>query len=232
MLIEPQTLYRDGLKCLLAGFADDFVVLGSGCVKDALRILTEEQCDMIILSSRCNMSDGLKEIACVTKQVQDTPLVLLPEFEDLDYFHQALTLGVKGIVTQRSSHEELLAALRLICAGGIYIPRELLYGGNVLAISDATGLRRNNSNMDENIDAEKLALLSDRQRQVLHYLIKGNANKSISRKLNISENTVKTHLSAIFKLLGVRNRTEAVYFANQADIQGDEGSTPPAASNF
>ena len=60
--------------------------------------------------------------------------------------------------------------------------------------------------------------LSERQREVLRYLLQGKPNKTISSKLDISENTVKAHLSAIFRALGARNRTEAVYFAARAGV--------------
>jgi DNA-binding NarL/FixJ family response regulator len=60
--------------------------------------------------------------------------------------------------------------------------------------------------------------LSDRQREVLTYFIQGKPNKTISEKLNISQNTVKAHLSGIFKALGASNRTEAVYFAARAGV--------------
>jgi len=77
-------------------------------------------------------------------------------------------------------------------------------------------------------ESEILNALSDRQREVLKYLLQGKPNKTISANLHISENTVKAHLSAIFRALGARNRTEAVYFAARAGVPLDD---PPIQSN-
>ena len=74
---------------------------------------------------------------------------------------------------------------------------------------------------EDRSDVSLLASLSDRQREVLTYLLQGKPNKTISSKMAISENTVKAHLSAIFRTLGARNRTEAVYFAARAGVPLD-----------
>ena len=93
-----------------------------------------------------------------------------------------------------------MAALRLILAGGVYLPQAAL----------SAAAQPASTSMMAPIDA---SLLSDRQTQVLLGAIQGKPNKIIAGELNIAEGTVKTHLSAAFKVLGVHNRTEAVYAA-------------------
>lgn len=232
LLIESQNLYRDGLICLLDGFAEDFSIHGCATMDDALKLIDGDEFDLIILSSRSEASDGLEDMSSLIENATLTPLVLLPELEDFCYFQQALQLGVKGVVTHSSTHEELLAALRLIVAGGIYVPREMVLGSDVLNIDNARRKIGNLSNEDEDVDASKLDLLSVRQTEVLRHLVLGNANKTIADKMNISENTVKTHLSAIFKLLAVRNRTEAVYFATHTTAHTIDHLAVGIASNF
>lgn len=224
LLIESQNLYRHGLMCLLDGFADDLAVDGVSCIEESLLIIDEIEYDLIVFSSRCLISDCLDGISRLVEKAPLVPIFLLPVADDLQHLQLTLKLGVKGIILHNSTQEELLAAFRLVCAGGIYIPRELILGADILDMKNARKSANNCAGDGKKVDLSKLELLSDRQTEVLQNLIQGSANKVISAKMNISENTVKTHLSTIFKLLEVRNRTEAVYFANQAYSQGHEPS--------
>jgi len=115
-----------------------------------------------------------------------------------------------GFITKCSTHDELLDAIRLINAGGIYLPPAAREGQTAPA---NYGSRPS--------DIALLASLSKRQREVLMLLVQGKPNKTISTLMDISQNTVKAHLSAIFRVLGARNRTEAVYFAARAGVPLD-----------
>ena len=115
-----------------------------------------------------------------------------------------------GFITKCSTHDELLGAIRLIVAGGIYLPAAVRDGQHAPADH---GSRPS--------DIALLTSLSKRQREVLTLLLQGKPNKTISTQMDISQNTVKAHLTAIFRVLGARNRTEAVYFAARAGVPLD-----------
>ena len=120
--------------------------------------------------------------------------------------HQCIDNGAMGFITKSTTHDELLIAIRRIVAGGVYLPMDIMNNERVV------------QSARERSDVALLASLSDRQREVLAYLLQGKPNKTISNNMDISQNTVKAHLSAIFRTLGARNRTEAVYFAARAGV--------------
>ena len=183
-------------------------VIEADSLAQARRVLDSRHIDLVMLDLRVNgflqpaKLDGLRE------EFPGTPMVVLSAERDPTVIHRCMEHGAAGFITKHASHGELLAAIRLIVAGGIYLPREAALTRGV-AGADA----RHPSS-----EAALLAQLSSRQREVLGYLLQGKPNKTISTEMDISPNTVKSHLSAIFRTLGARNRTEAVYVLNQAGV--------------
>lgn len=232
LLIESQSLYRHGLSCLIESLSEDISVKSCIDVKDSSNYINDHTYDFLLLSSRSELEVCLESISWLVDTAPDMPIILVPVTKDLEHFQQALQLGVKGIVPSVSCHKELLAVFRLVSAGGTYIPCDFISEENVVNIGSASGPASCIPTDDENADFAKMDSLSDRQKQVLAYLVQGKPNKVISEALCISENTVKTHLSAIFKLLGVRNRNEAVYFASQANYSADRVQMTNRVSNF
>ena len=98
-----------------------------------------------------------------------------------------------------------MQALKLVLAGGIYLPAQVLLDSGITGSNDQTG---NVLSADQN--ASPVAQLSTRQRESILLAIRGASNKTIASELDISEGTVKSHLSSAYRALGVRNRTEAL----------------------
>jgi DNA-binding NarL/FixJ family response regulator len=118
----------------------------------------------------------------------------------------ALAAGAFGYIPKSLEPEAMVAAFQQVLGGGIYAP--------TLLLTDPVKTPDPSPSLDANI----IAMLTPRQCDVLRLLGKGQANKEIARALDISEGTVKIHLAAIFRLLDVRNRTEAVLKASALDI--------------
>jgi DNA-binding NarL/FixJ family response regulator len=120
----------------------------------------------------------------------------------------AIELGAMGFIPKSSSPEVLMQALRLILAGGVYLPPAVLDGrlAEPLPAKPQAG-------------PAKLPGITERQMDVLRCVIQGKPNKVIARELDISEGTVKAHLSAVMQALGVHNRTEAVYAAAKLGLR-------------
>jgi DNA-binding NarL/FixJ family response regulator len=115
----------------------------------------------------------------------------------------ALDLGAMGYIPKTSPRDVLLNAVRLVAAGGIYLPAAALKQRELPAPA------RRGADLK----------LSSRQREVLELLLKGLPNKLIARQLDISENTTKIHVSAVLRALGVSTRTQALIAANRIGLQ-------------
>lgn len=151
---------------------------------------------------------GYEHVARLRTQAPALPVIVLSGSEDVDLMRALIDLGVLGFIPKAYSPEVMLSAIRLVLAGGIYIPPLLLANAQaqgwqptVTPAADGTPSRA--------IDGLR-NLLTERQIDVMRLLSQGKPNKLIARDLGISEGTVKIHLAAIFRALNVRNRVEAV----------------------
>jgi DNA-binding NarL/FixJ family response regulator len=146
-------------------------------------------------------SNQLQGIEIALSNSSQAPVVVISASEEPGVIREALKLGVKGFLTKSSSADIMEQAIKLVMAGGIYIPDSAL---------DLT---------HENHDFLNISGLTKRQSDVALLLTEGKANKEIGRDLDISEATVRTHMTAIFKIFEVNNRTQAVLAINQLIIK-------------
>ena len=199
------------MKILLSELSEDVHCMESDSCEHVLQIVDKESVDLILLdyhlSSEMTCLEALKEIQASFR----TPIVILSSEEHPAVIRDILDEGVAGFITKTVTPEIMLSALSLIINGyGIYLPPLELQDAS-LAIS-CPGNHQNNP----------LFGLTRRQREVLLKATYGKPNKVISREMNLSIGTVKSHLSSAFRILGVNNRTEAVYLAIQHGLQEDD----------
>lgn len=205
--MDDHTLFRSGMVHLLQSFDPPPEVLESEDLQGAEDLLQENpDIDLVLLDLKLNDSSGIESLLALRKHGSNTAIVILSGEQDSDVIHACIDNGAMGFISKAATHEELIDAIKLIVAGGVYLPKEI------------TSTYHDAQSKPEKSHVALLASLSDRQREVLTYLLQGKPNKTISEKMNISQNTVKAHLSAIFKILGAKNRTEAVYFAARAGV--------------
>lgn len=209
LIVDDHTLFRVGMVHLLQSFDPPPEVIESKDLQGAIEtLLVDSSIDMVLLDLRLCDSSGVCSLLTVRKHVPATSVVVLSGEYDPEVIHACIDAGAMGFISKSATHDELLDAISLIVAGGVYLPKAVT--GAHLGVNQIVG------RSDD--DMALLASLSNRQREVLSFLIQGKPNKIISENLNISQNTVKAHLSGIFKTLGARNRTEAVYFAARAGV--------------
>ncbi len=211
LILDDHTLFREGMKLLLTGLSEDLIIHDCETMQAALAAVEANQYDLVLLDLNLADTEGLDTLYVVKEKLADTPIIVLSAEQDPPTIYKAVEQGAMGFITKCATHQELLAAIKLILAGGIFLPREVTSAQSV--VSSKPNAR--------NAESDILNALSDRQKEVLKYLLQGKPNKTISANLHISENTVKAHLSAIFRALGARNRTEAVYFAARAGVPLD-----------
>ncbi|MFK7892997.1 MAG: response regulator transcription factor [Granulosicoccus sp.] len=207
LIVDDHTLFRSGLVHLLQGLHSQPDVIESENLLNAQQMIDQhEDFDLVLLDLKLSDTVGIDSLISLRGYSPETAIVVLSGEQDPEVIRRCIDHGAMGFVTKSSTHEELIEAIELIVRGGVYLPKDVMKGAQY---SRQPG---------ERSDVAILASLSDRQREVLTYLLQGKPNKTISDRMNISQNTVKAHLSAIFRTLGARNRTEAVYFAARAGV--------------
>jgi DNA-binding NarL/FixJ family response regulator len=167
----------------------------------ALQEAISEDIDLAIIDLAMPGTLAYEHILAIRQRFPQVPLVVLSASEDAEVVRQLLDHGVRGFISKSDTPDVMLAAIRLVLSGGIYVPPLILWH---------TGEPpRTEPLPPEKSERPPPGGLTARQAQVLKLLACGFSNKAMARELQISEGTVKIHLAAIFRALGVRNRTEA-----------------------
>jgi DNA-binding NarL/FixJ family response regulator len=149
----------------------------------------------------------------------DTPVVVLSATHDRDTIVRALELNAMGFIPKTSPQGVLRGAINVVASGGVFVPSEVLLR-DPGADTGSDGQAKDAPARAHSL-ARGLSTLTPRQRDVLEQLVKGLPNKLICRHLGLSPNTIKAHLSAIFRALDVTNRTEAVIVAQTLGLRFD-----------
>ena len=204
LVVDDHALIRDAMRGVLKELEGGAIVLEAASARQAMDLIPQHpDLALILLDLQLPDRDGIEAMGELRELYPAISVVMLSAFNDRDNVVKALDNGALGFIPKTDSREILLGALRLILAGGIYIPPEILtLGPAMTAASDSTMPAKRPSPAELGLTA--------RQVDVLALMMEGKNNKLICRALELAEPTVKNHVSAILKALGVTNRTEAV----------------------
>ena len=207
LLVDDHTLFRQGLRFLLADLHSDLsFVECSSC-----EAMPENgDFDLVLLDYHLPGLSELEALAATRERFETASVVVLSGEDCPIKIRRIVDHGASGFIPKASPADLLVAALKLILAGGVYLPPKVLNASpeELKAKAEKTGTQP--------ASHPELNKLSARQREALQLAVQGKVNKVIARELNISESTVKAHLSAAFRALGVSNRTEAVFAVAKA----------------
>ncbi|MGP1678464.1 MAG: response regulator transcription factor [Burkholderiales bacterium] len=206
LLIDDHALLRGGMRFLLRSLDADLEMDEASNGTQALELVAARSYDLLLLDLKMPGLNGMDALAALRAAVPGTPLVVLSAEDDPHVVRAAIEAGAMGFIPKSSTPEVLIQALRLVLAQGVYLPSAALEAAR-LALSPAPSPAQTGSG------DSVLPGLTQRQMEVLRCVIKGKQNKAIARELEVSEGTVKAHLSAVFLALGAHNRTEVVYAA-------------------
>lgn len=213
LVVDDHHLIREGMRPVLrqlASGAEAVEVLDAATFGEARAHLQRHaDVELVLLDLRLPDASGLDALDELQRTRPDVPVVLMSGEDDAASVRAALERGALGYIPKSSSAPVVLNALRLVLAGGVYVPPEILQGDRAPA-AQAPRSRR--------VDPARLGL-TPRQMDVLALLVGGKSNKEICRELDLSEGTVKAHLAAIFKALGVANRVQAVIEAGKLGLK-------------
>ncbi len=216
LLVDDHDLFREGLKYLLPVLDDKVQYFEAGSLEAALAFADEDApIDLVLLDYYLPGVNGLEALGKCRERFESATLVVLSGEEDARIIRSLVEHGAAGFIPKSSSREELISALKLVLAGGTYLPRIAL-GPLPVASRAGPGL---GLGQGQESHSDIPMRLSRRQFEVLMKAVQGKSNKVIAKELEISDHTVKAHLSVAFKTLGVQNRTEAVYAAAKLGIQ-------------
>ncbi len=207
LIADDHALFRDGLGMRLEQIDPDAVILQASGFTQALKIIDQEKkLDLVILDldmPDMRWEDGLDEMK---KKAPDARFVVVSASEDVRSIRKLLENGVCGYIPKRSDPKILNGALKLVLDGGTYIPP-------VLIESTASGTSETAPS-----GKAKGKTLTNRQAQVLDLVAKGMSNKQIAYEMGVSEATVKLHINALLRSIGVTNRTQAVVTAQKMGL--------------
>lgn len=214
LLIDDHDLFREGLKYLLPVLDDGVQYYEAGSMDIALQLDPEIAIDLVLLDFYMPGVNGLEALDRCRERFESASLVVVSGEEDPRIIRGAIERGAAGFIPKSSSREVLVSALRVVLGGGTWLPGH--------ALQPAGQVQWQNTPPSASDEAARQ--LSRRQFEVLMKAVQGKSNKTIGKELEISDHTVKAHLSVAFRTLGVQNRTEAVYAAAKLGFQPDQAS--------
>jgi RNA polymerase sigma factor (sigma-70 family) len=216
-LIDKKPFIRESIQWLLEARTDDLSVF---TVANTAELFAAPQrhlkFHLIILDIGSDSLSGAWAQECLqalNRRLSDVPIVVLSDNGDSTQMMDALTYGVRGYITTALSSEVAVGALRLVCAGGTFLPVSVL-------MDAAVG----------NSLSRVLDRFTPRERQVLKVLQEGESNKAIAKRLNVQESTVKVHVRRVMRKLNAKNRTQAAILSSRALADASDTDVPKIPS--
>lgn len=204
LVVDDHALIREAMRGVLGELQGDAVILEAASSDQAMEGMQQHpDIALVLLDLKLPDRDGIEVLVELRERYPATSIVMLSAFNDRDNVVRALDNGALGFIPKTDSRDVLIGALKLILAGGIYIPPEAL-------VREPAGSTAASKPLPEKRPSPTELGLTERQVDVLALMMQGKNNKLICRALDLAEPTVKNHVSAILKTLEVTNRTEAV----------------------
>lgn len=196
-IVEDNKLIRESLVDFVHTAPDFQCVCTCATGEEALKALPKQAPEIVLMDIQLPNISGIECTARLRQLLPETKILMVTVYEDTDRIFKALRAGAKGYLLKRCTPEQLVAAVREVHEGGAPMSREI--ASKVIA-----------SFQEPAAAATEVEDLSAREREILELLASGKSNKELARHLNLTEGTVRWHLSHVYDKLHVRSRTEAV----------------------
>ena len=221
LLIDDHPLILSALQNVIEGMGDHVSVVGVAGARAAREALAaDDDFDLCLLDLRLGDADGFELLIELRNGWPQVPVVVVSASDRSADVIRAIDLGAMGFVSKRASNETLREALRVVMQGGIYVPPMTMGEGAPPDSGDRRAVDSTSLGHPERADALAQFKLTPRQTDVLGLLLRGQSNKLIARELDLSVETVKDHVAAVLRALGVNSRTQAVLAVSQLSSQG------------
>ncbi|MDG5494113.1 response regulator transcription factor [Niveispirillum sp. BGYR6] len=218
LIADDHPLVRDGLRTVLAVALDRCELFEASDLDEVIRIIDREgDFDLILLDLNMPGNNGFAGLSTLRARYPSLPVVMVSATSDRQLVHEALRHGAAGFVPKSLPRGQIAQALRQVLEGDIYIPSDL---------TDAPPPTQ--SGEDQEI-LRRIDTLTPQQRKVLELVVAGRLNKEIAFELDVTETTVKAHVSAILQKMRVFSRTQAVILANKVNFAPSPGTAQASA---
>jgi DNA-binding NarL/FixJ family response regulator len=207
LLADDHALIRSGLRSELSTLAEAIDFVEAWNADTLLRMFEQHRdLDLALVDLTMPGMEGARTIGALRTQYPAVPLVVVSGLNDARQVQEVLRAGAVGFIPKSAVGQLVLPAIRLVLAGGQYLPPQLmstLEAAETAPVAPETPMRKP-------AESSRVEALSPRQEEVFALMAKGLSNKMIARQLNISEGTVKSHIATIFDVLRVHNRVSAI----------------------
>jgi DNA-binding NarL/FixJ family response regulator len=229
LLVDDHPLILSALQSVIQGLRPDVTVVTAGGAREARQTLkADADFDLVMLDLQLGDADGFDVLDEFRSTYPALPVVVVSASDRQSDVIRAVDAGAMGFVPKRSSNEALYDALQVVMSGGIYIPTMAMGSqrsapsAEADAVQDMLDVVQTHARPGPVQTQAPLAALglTPRQTEVMALLLQGKPNKLIARDLNVSVETVKDHVAAVLRALGVSSRTQAVLAVGQMSQQG------------
>jgi DNA-binding NarL/FixJ family response regulator len=212
LLADDQALIRGGFRVLIDSAPDLEVVGEASTGREAVELVRSTRADVVVMDVRMPEMDGLeatREI-CADEDLAGVKVLVVTTFEIDEYVVQALRAGASGFLGKGVEPDELLAAIRTVALGDALLSAKATRGLITTFLAQPTG--------HPSATSPQLALLTEREREVVVLVAHGLSNDDIAERLFVSPLTAKTHLNRAMMKLGARDRAQVVVIAYQSGL--------------
>ena len=215
LLADDHVLFRSGMRYILAELGGDVAIHEVGSGQELVAAAQERSYDLVLMDMLMPGMNQCDVITTIKGLHPKLPIIIISMLDSPSVIRSAVAAGASGFIPKTSTSEIMTEAIRLVLAGGVYLPPAVLGPEDEGRTDDEAG--GGGGGGGAGADAH----LTRQQRAVLAELSLGKSNKEIAQSLAISEATVKVHLAAIMRTLKVRNRTQVVLAAKQHNLLAD-----------
>ena len=211
LITDDHPLFRDALMRAVRQGRPDARVQGVGTVASLHDALAQHVPDLLLLDLHLPDASGFSTLVHVRAHYPSLPVIVISAHEEAVVIQRAIAHGAAAYIRKSAAPDEMLAVIQTVLNGDDWYPQGHHHSANNPAHHPA---------QDELDSADRLRELTPQQFRVLLMLAEGQLNKQIAYTLSVSEATIKAHMTAIFRKLGVQNRTQAVLVLHRLDMDG------------